>query len=289
MPIVRRRLVRRRLGRKGVRKPMRKLRMRKSYNSNKDYASVTEVVEAPLNALEGDFITHSLADFARARTVAAQYRFYRCKKVEVEFVPFANVFAPGNSLPELYTQVDRTGGLINGASVPLPSKQSMQAKGCLPEKFTRVIKKFYTPSVLRNENLYIQRRLVSDVSGGVTPAAPQSVINNIAAVSSTPVFNKWYMVQHYGTPLTSSQNPNPTYPAQAQPSIDSMSLQWYGMNYFLDSPIPPTITDPIAKVIIKVHWQFKQPLWPADTGITGSYQTGGNQKEGWSDNGTTPS
>lgn len=284
MPLVRRRrLIRRRKApRRGLRKS-RLGRMKRPMNANKDFATVTEVTERVIGAQEGNFITHCLADFARASTVAQQYRFYRCKKVELEFVPYANLFTPGTGMPELYTQVDRTGGLINGASLPLPTKGFMEAKGCMPQKWTSIIKRFYVPSVLRNENLYIQRRLVADVSGGIQPLAPQSVINNIAAVSSTPVFNKWYMVQHYGTPVTASQNPAVNYPHQAEPSIDSMSLQWYGMNYFAEAPVAGGPTN-IGKVVIKVHWQFKQPLWPPDTGITGSYQTGG---EGWNYNSAT--
>lgn len=276
MAVIRRRRVARRRPlvrkRRGMRRGMRsRLGLGRGLNANRDYATVTEVIERTVAAGEGQYITHCLQDFARATYVASQYRFYKCKKVEVEFMPYANTFAPGTSFPELYTQVDRTGGVVNGASTPIPTKGFMEAKGCLPQKWTTPIKKFYIPSVLRNENLYIQHRLV-DVSN--------SYVNNIAAVSSTPVFNKWYMCQHYAPPLTGSQTINPTYPMQATPATDSMALQWYGMQYFADSPVAggPSI---IGKVIIKVHWQFKQPLWPPTVGITGSQTTGG---EGWTYN-----
>lgn len=274
---------RRRVARKGLRRRAPR-RMGRAMNGNRDFATVTEVTEREVGANEGSFITHCLADFARARTVAAQYRMYRCKKVEVEFVPYANIATQGQSFPELFTQVDRTCGLVNGAAYPLPTKASMEAKGCLPQKLTSIIKKFYKPSVLRNENLWIQAQSTQQTDGPPpTFSSTQRNLKAIAGITSTPVFNKWYMVQHYNTTVASNQ-PSAQYPFQADPSIDSFSLQYYGMSYFIDQPSQPQSV--VGKLVIKVHWQFKQPLWPYDLGIPLGYQTGG---EGWEDNGNPSS
>ena len=82
---------------------------RRALNANKmDRATVVEASEYSIVAEGGQTITHQLNQHPRALAVAQNFRFYRCKKVELQFVPYANVFAPGTAFPELYFQVDRT-------------------------------------------------------------------------------------------------------------------------------------------------------------------------------------
>lgn len=223
----------------------RKSRIGRSLNSNRmDRATVIEVQELTATPEGGDFINHSLSQFSRALAVSKSYRFYRCKKVELEFIPYANVFAPGTAFPELYFQVDRTQGRINGQTV-IPTKGIMMSRGVLPQRWTSIVKKYFKPSVLRNENMY-----VADVhdSGGLQLTA------EVQPVTSTPVFNKWYMTSSY------AHAPNPDgVMVQVGPAWDSTMLQYYGASYFIDQPLAPAGAI-LGTIKIKVHWEFKQPL-----------------------------
>ena len=222
----------------------RKMRIGRTMNANKmDKATVVEVQELAAVPEGGNFINHHLSQFSRALAVSKLYRFYRCKKVELEFIPYANVFAPGQAFPELYFQTDRTQNVDVGVPLPLPSKNIMMSRGVLPQKWTSVIKRSYVPSVLRNEN-FIQNVLGSDVQ-------------SIAAVTSTPVKYKWYATQQYFTapPGNAASFINPTWGPSA--------LRYFGAAYFIDQPLaePSAI---LGTIKIKVHWEFKQPLVTAE-------------------------
>lgn len=218
---------------------------RRSMDANKDRATVVEVQEYAAVPEGGSMISHTLSQFARAKAVAANYRFYRCTKVELEFIPYANMFAGGTAFPELYFQVDRTASLVNGASLPLPTKGIMMARGCLPQKWTSPIKKFYKPNVLRNEQL-----IVSGTAIGAT-----NVVQYAVPATSTPVFNKWYETQQYNHGVDYATG----NPIQVGPAFDPLNLQWLGSAYCIDQPLaaPAAI---LGTIKMKVHWEFKQPL-----------------------------
>jgi len=234
---------RRRLAKK--RNPMRRTNKFKSrLNANKqDRATVVETQELTVVPEGGNFVQHSLQQYNRAVAVAKNYRFYRCKKVELEFIPYANLFAPGTAFPELYFQVDRVQGLNGGVPLPLPTKNMMLARGVTPIKWTSVIKRSYSPSVLRNEN-FIQNVLGSDVQ-------------SIAAISSTPVLYKWYATQQYFAPPTGNAA------NIVLPTWGPNALQYFGAAYFVDQPLaaPGAI---LGTIKMKVHWEFKQPNWISD-------------------------
>lgn len=94
----RRRLLRKRRGlRRRIARPRRML------NANKqDRATVIETQELTAVPEGGNFVTHVLNSYNRALAVSKNYRFYRCKKVELMFMPYANVFGPNTAFPELY-------------------------------------------------------------------------------------------------------------------------------------------------------------------------------------------
>lgn len=215
----------------------------RSYNAMKDRAIVTEVQENQVVPEGGNFVNHQLSQFPRALAVSKQYRFYRCKKVELEFIPYANVFAPGTAFPELYFQVDRTQNVDTGIPLPLPTKNIMMSRGCMPMKWTSVVKKSYSPSVLRNEN-FIQNVLGSDVQ-------------SIAAITSTPVLYKWYATQQYFVP------PPGNAASIISPTWGPSALRYFGAAYFVDQPLaaPGAV---LGTIKIKVHWEFKEPLVAAE-------------------------
>jgi hypothetical protein len=210
----------------------------------RDRAVVTEVQEVAAIPEGGNWINHQLSQFPRAVAVSKQYRFYRCKKVEVEFVPYANVYQAGTAFPELYCQVDRTQGLAgNSVPLPVPTKQIMMSRGVMPIKWTGIVKRSYSPSVLRNEN-FIQNVVGN---GGINP------VISIASMTSTPVLYKWYATQQYfvNPPINTASEILPTY----LPS----GLNYFGMAYYIDQPLaePSAI---LGTIKIKVHWEFKEPL-----------------------------
>jgi len=227
------------------RRPAKRVRRSKVLNANKmDKATVVEVQELTATPEGGNFVGHQLSQYARALSVSTNYRYYRCKKVELEFIPYANVFSPGTAFPELYFQVDRTqGSTLPGAPLPLPTKNMMMARGVMPQKWTGVIRKSYNPSVCRLENLY------QSILGG-------NVVS-VNAVTTTPVLNKWYATQQY-TPTPVSNQDSPVGGNYA-PS----ALRYFGAAYFVNQELaaPSAV---LGTIKMRVHWEFKEPLWIRD-------------------------
>lgn len=246
--IRRRRVQRKRKAGKG--RNMRKRGGKRMLNANRmDKATVVEVQELTATPEGGNFIGHQLDQYNRALAVSKNFRYYRCKKVELEFIPYANVFAPGTAFPELYFQVDRSQGVTYpGAPVPIPTKNMMLARGVLPQKWTGVIRKSYVPSVCRIENLF-QNVLGSDV---------QSVVG----LTTTPVLNKWYATQQvaYTPPPGNAASPvtGNYYP---------QGLRYFGAAYFINQDLaaPSAI---LGTIKMRVHWEFKEPLWTSDVAAT---------------------
>jgi len=243
-PIRRRRIAKR----KG--RAVRKLRSVRRLNANKmDKATVIETQELTATPEGGNFIGHQLDQYARALSVSKNFRYYRCRKVELEFVPYANLFGAGTAFPELYFQVDRTQGATNpGAGVPLPTKNMMLARGVMPQKWTGIIRKSYNPSVCRIENLY-QSVLGSDVQ-------------QVAGVTTTPVMNKWYATQQIIPPAP----PGNAFTPIASNFVPA-SLRYFGAAYFINQELaqPSAV---LGTIKMRVHWEFKEPLWTSDVSAT---------------------
>jgi len=237
-----------RKNRKGGASKMRGMRLR--LNANKqDRATVIETQELTATPEGGNFVGHQLDQYNRALAVSKNYRYYRCKKVELEFVPYANLFGAGTAFPELYFQVDRTQGVTNpGVALPLPTKNIMLARGVMPQKWTGIIRKSYVPSVCRLENLY-QSVLGSDVQ-------------QVAGVTTTPVFNKWYATQQVIPPAPPG---NAFTPVAA--NFVPASLRYFGAAYFINQDLaqPSAI---LGTIKMRVHWEFKEPLWTTDVSST---------------------
>jgi len=251
MPLRKRSNLRRR--RAGKRKAGKARRMRRSprvLNAMKmDKATVVETQELTATPEGGNFIGHQLDQYNRALAVSKNFRYYRCKKVELEFVPFSNLFAAGTAFPELYFQVDRTQGVTNpGVALPLPTKNIMLARGCMPQKWTGVIRKSYVPSVCRLENLY-QSVLGSDVQ-------------QVAGVTTTPVKYKWYATQQVIPPAP----PGNAFTPVASNFVPQ-SLRYFGAAYFINQELaaPSAV---LGTIKMRVHWEFKEPLWTTDVSAT---------------------
>lgn len=213
--------------RKNYMKPMRSL------NAMTDRAKVVEVEDfGTIQSGVGQNLQWQLSLNPRALAVARNYRFYRCTRVEFEFIPFANVFQPGTSFPELYYQADYT----SSVSQAPPTAAQMRSRGVLPIKWTSIVKKYLSPAVLRFENME------TAMTASLIDAQP---------VTSTPIKYKWYMTERTYNP---SQNNTTQY---VGPAYDPTNLRYHGAAFFVDSPIP---AQAVGKLLIRTHWEFKQPL-----------------------------
>lgn len=234
--------------RRGMRKGRARGRAprRVALNSMRDRASVVEVhSETDLSGGNGYTQNFNLLQFPRASAVAANYRYFRATKILLEFVPYANVFAPGTSFPELYYQKDYTEFSGQGFSSgrPAVNKVTMEGRGVLPEKWTRTIVKQYKPAVLRFEQLMVQS------TGG--SGAP---VTSVQPMSATPVLNKWYQSYISYIPQLAGAGS----PVQVGPAQDPMELTYGGSAVFINSPLSETGV--LGRLVIKVHWEFKEPL-----------------------------
>lgn len=218
-------------------------------NANKqDRATVIETQELTATPEGGNFIQHSLSQYNRALAVSKNYRFYRCKKVELEFVPYANVFQGGTAFPELYFQVDRTqGAVLPGVPIPVPTKNMMLARGVMPIKWTSIVKRSYVPSVARNENL-VYNTLGNDVQ-------------DLGSMTTTPVKYKWYATQAYYP-----NQPGGNAAHYGYGTWGPQFLQYFGAAYFINQELvqPQQI---LGTIKMRVHWEFKQPLWTTDSQV----------------------
>lgn len=241
MPLRRRRVMRRR--------PMRKMRRAGKRTSRltamKDRARVVEVYETiDFPGQTGGVQNFTLAQFDRALAVSKNYRYYRAKKVELEFIPFANVFPSGQAFPELYYQQDYTAWLAPQA----PDQNAMLGRGVLPIKWTKAIKKSYTPAVLRFEQAYTQ----------VYNNGPEYYVNDVQPITATPVKNRWYMTQQAYQP--SGQGGNPSVVYKVGPAADPTKLLYTGSAWFVNTPV--AIAGNIGRIFVRVHWEFKEPFAP---------------------------
>jgi len=255
MPIIRRRTNRPRrvLRKKRVvrrRRPVgRAMIKRKS-----DYARVVEAQELPIvtNA-QGVYtlnFTTQLSDFNRAQEVAHAYKYYRCAKVELAFVPYAT-FAQTNGaaaarMPQMYFTLDRVNNMWT-----IPSEAEMLERGVLPKLFKRTYKFSWKPNLLQ----HVQMETNQPVDESQNPLG----IRAINAINSVPLFNKWLPTQQSGFfnaanfPAGTGQVGTQVTQAAANP----YALKYYGAVSVID--IEGGNDQQIGDLMIKVTWEFKSP------------------------------
>lgn len=227
----RRKMYNRRRKLAGKRKAM--YRTKRAMSAMTDRAKVVEVENFEgIAANVGQNLTWQLSLYPRALAVSKNFRYYRCTRVELNFIPYANVFSPGQSLPELYYQTDYTTAL----ATPAPTQALMESRGVVPVKWTGIIKRSFSPAVLRYENLEVQK--TADVL-------------DVQPVTSTPVRNRWYMTQQVYTATA------PFTTAQVGPALDPTNLKYHGAAFFPNSPATP---GNVGRLVIKTHWEFKEPV-----------------------------
>lgn len=243
---IRSRRPRRRLMRKR-KAPMRRRAMRRTT----DYAKLVESSEdqLTLNAV-GEFgfnFTTSLSEFQRAQEVAHAYKYYRCAKVELTFIPYSNISQVGggvaNRLPQLYFTVDRVAN-----QWIIPDENEMLERGVAPKLFNR--KRIYSwkPNLLQN----VQMETNQPAEGGGLPLG----INVLNAINSVPLFNKWLPTQQsYG--FTAVPPNAQTGQQVVQPAANPYALRYYGAAFCINQE--GGVAGTIGDLITKVTWEFKGP------------------------------
>lgn len=244
--------IRRTRPRRQKRKTTKRVTKRKPRMTSRkqDYARLVESAELPIvtNAA-GIFTlnyTTTLNDFQRAQEVAHAYKYYRCAKVELEFVPYAT-FAQTNGLaaarmPQLYFTLDR----VNNMWIA-PSEAEMLERGVSPRLFKSLCKYMYRPNLLQQ----VQLETEQPADGGGNPLG----ITRLSAVNSIPVFNKWLPTQQsWG--FTAA--PNAMIGQQvSQNAVNPYALKYYGAVAVID--IEGGNNQQIGDLMTKVTWEFKGP------------------------------
>jgi len=241
---------------------------------------VVEVEEfSATGANVGGIVTSSLIDYPRALRLSGSYKYYRCEKVEIEFIPRFNTFQGsdgGISKPELYYQTNKQ--LLATA----PTKTIMQSRGCSPIQWTKTVKKSFRPAIMRGESLYTLNSNVSVVTAWnptaanvaqITPAGsfnpgsgtvsgiPEgagfgNTTGNLPRFgfyqAQTPVHGKWYATQQAATSLPgASQN---AVALGAGPT----NLVYYGAEYFITVPGSESDSAFVSgRIVVKTTWGFK--------------------------------
>lgn len=222
-------------------------------NPMQDHATCTEVVEQTdilsanvpyqtefnILGLQGN---ESSSVFARASILASQYKFYRATKVEYMYVPAYNTFQDGAgfSIPYIFTVMNRNGEQLPASSM---TKAQIERMGATPTKFSKTLVKCYKPNTLAGTAS--QHKIVA----GTNPTGnPGGLIN----WTFTPKYDEWLSSEIlFTTPGQSSAGGNTMQSAGFAPA------NYYGhWSYISQSGAG---SDTLGTLIIKVHWEFKEP------------------------------
>lgn len=226
-----------------------------------DYARVVEAQELPIiTGATGTYAlnyTTQLSEYSRAQEVAHAYKYYRCAKVELSFVPYANFATTGgpanNRLPQLYFSIDRVASMWQN-----PTEAEMNERGILPKIFTRRMDFAWKPNLLQ----HVQLETGQPDDGGGNPLG----INVINALNSIPLFNKWLPTQQGKS--FQPQLPNVQTGQQlVQPASNPYALKYYGAVAVIDVEGAESGSQ-IGDLFVKTTWEFKGPRALVATGST---------------------
>lgn len=217
-----------------------------------DMAVVVEAQETPiLTDATGTYtlnFTTQLSDFQRAQEVAHAYKWYRCAKVELIFVPYAT-FAQTNGvaaarMPQLYYTLDRVANMWIA-----PTEAEMLERGISPKLFKKTMKFVYKPNLLQ----HVQLETNQPQDGGGNPLG----INAINAINSIPLFNKWLPTQQSAAYTGQIGGNLQLGQKVVQPASNPYALKYYGSVVVID--IEGGNNQQIGDLMTKVTWEFMGP------------------------------
>lgn len=219
-----------------------------------DYARIVESVEYQLQLdASGNFAdtyTTSLSEYQRAQEVAHAYKYYRCAKVEMTFIPYANFssyagLTAASRIPQLYFTVDRVANMFI-----TPNEKEMQERGIAPKTFNKKMVFSWKPNLLQN----IQMETAQPADGTGNPQG----INIISAINSVPLFNKWLPTQQsFGFKTNTAYGEPQTGQEMVQPAVNPYALRYYGAAFCIDQEQGAVLA--IGDLITRTTWEFKGP------------------------------
>jgi len=228
-----------------------------------DFATVTEVVEQadlmPNKVYNTAFRIDAVVDdnvessqrFQRAITVASQYRFYRCSRVEYQYIPSYNTFQDGSgtTVPYLYHVMNRSGEELPNAPI---DNAYLQRMGATPVKMTKTIVKSYKPNTL------VGTAATHDIVPGTNPGG---IPGGNIRWTFTPKYDEWQSTEFLQPTPNGVESPGgiPLNPAGFGPS------SYYGHYFYIKQDKDAVAEDPVGDLMVKVHWQFKDPRSMNDT------------------------
>lgn len=195
----------------------------------------------------------SIAQYPRARQVAACFKFYRLKKVIYEYTPDYNVYQAGASattetVPYMYYMMNRDGSDTSGVNIA-----QLRNAGARPVAFKKKIVISYKPNLIKANSLIVT----------LTPNT--SLYNG----NNTPVYDQWIStsgLQHPGSPSWAGQVTD--LPIAAQGTIvnplvppDMVNvLPYYGHGFYFDQAVSPVGATAVGFLTITCIWEFKEPV-----------------------------
>lgn len=241
--------------RRPARRPRRKIAKRKPMRKRAvkrvtDTARLTEGSEDQLvlNAT-GTYAfnyTTSLSEYQRAQEVAHAYKYYRCAKIQLEFVPYTNFsqvgVAANGRLPQLYFSVDR----VMNMNI-LPTEEEMIERGVSPRIFKGKCVYSWKPNLLQS----VQLETEQPADGGGNPLGIQS----LSAINSIPLMNKWLPTQQ--SFAFTNVPPAMTGLQVSQLASNPYALRYYGAVFVIDQEGGSALA--VGDLISKVTWEFKGP------------------------------
>lgn len=227
------------------RKPMRKRVVRVTDSARLTEGSEDQLVLNATGTYAFNYTT-SLSEFVRAQEVAHAYKYYRCAKIQLEFVPYTNFsqvgVAANGRLPQLYFSVDR----VMNMNI-LPTEAEMIERGVSPRIFKGKCVYSWKPNLLQS----VQLETEQPADGGGRPLGIQS----LSAINSVPLMNKWLPTQQ--SFAFTNIPPAMTGLQVSQLSSNPYALRYYGAVFVIDQEGGTALA--VGDLISKVTWEFKGP------------------------------
>lgn len=224
------------------RRTMYKPKTMRSAGAN--YAKLVETTQQQILTEIGGNQVFSLSECQRAQEVAHSYKFYRLKKVDIDFLPYANIAAVGAGanakMLQLYAKVDR----VCNQNIALTEAEALE-RGIRPKLFKSKISYTFKPNLLQ----IVQLEVNQPADGGGRPLG----VNAVNAQNSIPIYNKWLPTQQ-----SFGYNPGPTPQLGLtinQNSTNPYALNYYGFIFVITSDGGTPL--PAGDLQIRLHWEFK--------------------------------
>jgi len=214
--------------------------------------TISGQVLAPNTVLNNYF---NLTQFRRAHYMSAGFAFYRAKRVTYTYQPLFNTFEAGEALgsttvPYMYKLMNRQ----DDANLP-NSLYALQACGTRPIKFTSQVKVSYKPNWLLTGPTAVLNS-ITPIQMGYTP----TYVWIAKSSAGQTMFPSGSGTNRSGNLVNAAPNnagtSTPLGTGQGFPDL----VNYVGHNtYFTQETAVEGST--IARVIITVEWEFKDPIW----------------------------